>query len=57
MTKRKFPNNSSTRRAELIARPAGAPAYFRGRPATVWLSVFGKTRRGRGTAAETGRQA
>jgi hypothetical protein len=37
--------NSRAARAELAARPATAPAYFRGRPATVWLAAFRTARR------------
>jgi hypothetical protein len=51
MTNRKYPKNSAAEPADLGARPAVTPAYFRGRPATAWLAVFGNGRRGRRTAA------
>ena len=53
MTNRKYPKDPPTERAELSTRPPVMPAYFRGRPATAWLAVFGNARRGRRTAAGT----
>jgi hypothetical protein len=42
-----YPDNSRAAQAELIApqaeliaRPATAPAYFLGLPATAWLAIF-----------------
>jgi hypothetical protein len=36
------------------SRPAGAPAYYLGRPASLWLSVTGPARQARRTQAAGG---
>jgi len=39
-----YRDNSRYARAELTARPATAPAFFLGRPATVFLARFRKSK-------------
>jgi hypothetical protein len=38
-----------------IPRPHGAPPYYLGRPATVWLAAFGRTKRQVGRKAPDSR--
>jgi hypothetical protein len=40
-----YPDGSRAAKAGLIPRPATAPAYYLGWPATFWLSVFGHQKR------------
>lgn len=37
---RYYRDNSRYAQAEPATRPATGPAYFRGRPATFWLTIF-----------------
>jgi hypothetical protein len=39
--------NARAAQAELSARPATAPAYYLGKPATAWMAVFGRPRAAR----------
>jgi len=51
----KHQNNSrALARGAAGSRPAGAPAYYQARPASLWLNVTGSARRARRTQAAGG---